>query len=398
MLPTSSKFQTAMRQSHRVSVAATIVPVGAPAADAQMIGGSIRLDVNARVRRQGTLVVGFDVNADLDYVRGLPFGGYARLERGVLFADGTPERPVVGHLRVENVSWSELEGQATLELADRMQQVQDEPFPQPWTPNGLKPSDAAVQAVHDVFGDTIAYHVSTTPASESPLVDATYDQDRAQAVTDLASGIGASAYFDHLGDFVLRPAPGDPADEVPVWEFDVGPDGTLVEVQENLDRSAVRNGVAVRGQPAADAPPIYSLAVDDDPSSPTRWGGPFGKVALVVSSQSVASQAQADSTAASLLNLRLGLARTVTLRGVPMPALEPGDVILANYTDGREELMRVNAVTLPLDVTSPMDVTVTAHYRPAITFSRRRRRRRAVRIYGGAAVWRELEGARMVKA
>ena len=37
-----------------------------------------------------------------------------------------------------------------------------------------------------------------------------------------------------------------------------------------------------RRRPSAEQPPIYALAVDDDPSSPTRWGGPFGKVALIV--------------------------------------------------------------------------------------------------------------------
>ena len=58
---------------------------------------------------------------------------------------------------------------------------------------------------------------------------------------------------------------------------------------------------------------------------------------MIVNLTGVSSQAQADSTAASLLNLRLGLARTVTLRGVPNPALEPGDLIEITYTDGRTE-------------------------------------------------------------
>ena len=398
MLATSDKFKIAMRQSHRVSIAATIHPPagsGLPPAAVQIIGGGLRLDRDARVRRQGSIVIGFELDADLDYVRHLPFGSYVALERGVLYADGTFERPQVGYMRVDVGGWSEVEGQATLELGDRMAQVQDELFPFPWSPTGLRPSEAAVQAVHDVFGDTIAYHVTTNPATEVPLVDVVYDQDRGQAIADLASSIGAGAYFDAAGDFVLRPNPPDPETVEPVWRFEVGPDGVLEQAQENLDRSAVRNGVAVRGQPAADQPPIYSLAVDDDPTSPTRWGGPFGKVALIVSLQSVQSQAQADATAASLLNLRLGLARTVTLRGVPMPALEPDDVILAAYTDGREERLRINAIQLPLDVTGSMDLTVTGPYRPAATFTRRRRRR-ALRVTGGARAWEALHDARLV--
>jgi hypothetical protein len=398
MLTVSDRFRASIFETHRVSIAATIyTPTGTPPpAAAQVIGGQVRLDSNARVRRQGSITVGFDLEANLDYVRHLPFGGYVKIDRGILYADGTYERPTIGRLRVDTVSWSELEGQATLELSDRMAQVQDEPFTSPFTPNYMHPSDAAVQAVQEVFGGSIVYHVRTDPASEPTLVDAVYDQDRAQAVADLASSVGAAAYFDATGDFVIAPNPPDPSTATPVWEFDVGEGGTLLDLQENLDRSAVRNGVAVRGQAAADSPPVYSLAVDGDTSSPTYWGGPFGKVALIVNLTSVQDQAQADETAVSLLNLRLGLARTITLRGVPMPALEPDDVVLARFPDGREEQLLVNAVQLPLDVASPIELVVTGHYQPTALLSTRRSK---IKTYAGAKAWgAELADARLVEA
>jgi hypothetical protein len=392
MLDVTPRFLAAVAESHRVSIAATIMPPTGPAVVAEVIGGQLRLDRDARVRRQGSLTVGFDLDTNLEFVRALPFGGYVQLARGILYADGVLERPVIATLRVNNVSWSQTQATATLDLADRMAQVQDEPFPTPWAPNGIPPSTAIVETIEDVFGPDIEYHVLTNPAAETPLVDTVFDQDRGQAVSDLASSVGATASFDALGDFVLAPNPPDADTVEPVWEFDAGEGGTLVDVQENLDRSAVRNGIAVRGQAAADSAPIYSLAVDADPSSPTMWGGPFGKVAMIVSLNAVQSQAQADSTAASLLNLRLGLARTVTLRGVPNPALEPDDVILASYPDGREEPLRINAVQLALDTTSAMELTVTGHYHPD-TLTRRRSSRRAFRVFGGAAAWRELQAA-----
>jgi Domain of unknown function (DUF5047) len=397
MLAVTPEFLAALRGPHVVAIAATIIPpTGAPA-EAPIIGGSLRMDRDARVRRQGSLVVAHDLEANLDYLRELPFGGYVRIERGVRFPDGTLERPTIGMLRVGTVSWSRPTGEATLELADRMAQIQDEPFPFPWAPAGLKPSDAAVQAVRDVFGATIAYHVSTDPASEPALADNTvYDQDRAQAIGDLASGVHAVARFDAAGDFLLAPAPGD-IDGAPLaWTIDVGPTGVLTEVAENLDRSAVRNGVAVRGQADSTSPPFYALAVDDDPASPTRWGGPFGKVAVITSSTSIGSQEQADATAASLLNIRLGLARAVTLRGVPNPALEPDDVILARYPDDREERLLVNSVQLPLEPDGAMDVGATGHFRPAALRSKRDRPR--LRVYRGPGAWRELADARLVPA
>ena len=395
MLTVSPRFLAAVSESHRVSVAATIIPPGGapPPAETRLIGGSLRADRDARVRRAGSITVGFDLAADLDYVRELPFGGYVQLERGILYADGTMERPRIATLRVNTVSWSRSQGQATLDLADRMAQVQDEPLIVPYAPTGLLPAAAVHALVYAVFGDTIVYH--ETAAGGSALVDAVFDQDRAAAVSELAASINAVAYFDADGDFVLAPKPPDEAHTEPVWEFEVGEHGTLLDAQENLDRSAVRNGVAVRGQAAADTAPIYALAVDDDPGSPTRWGGPFGRVALIVSLTAVQSQAQADATAASLLNLRLGLARAVTLRGVPNPALEPDDVVLACFPDGREEALRINSLSLGLDPASAMDAVASGHW---TSLSQRRSPRRAIRVLGGAAAWRELEQAELVTA
>jgi hypothetical protein len=149
-----------------------------------------------------------------------------------------------------------------------------------------------------------------------------------------------------------------------VWTFDAGQLGVMIGAEESLDRSSVRNGVAIRAQPDPTLPPIYALATDSDPDSPTRWAGPFGKVPLIVDSTSIQTQAQADATAARLLNLRLGVSRTLELRGVPNPALEPGDLIEIVHPDGRSELQHVNALQIALDPGGEMALTTQANWRP----------------------------------
>jgi Domain of unknown function (DUF5047) len=366
MLSVTDRFLQALRQSHGISVAATLYSPSAPSepVSTQILGGSLSCDVDARSRRQGALEIAFSLADPVttELVRELPFGGYAVLERGIRYADGTIERVQLGRFRIENVTWAELQGQASLTLADRMAQIADETFTTPFVPSGQKPSDAIVTAVQQVFGATIAYHVTTTPASETALVDVVYDEDRAAAISDLAAGINAQAFFDNLGDFVLRPRPSTVGE--PVWSFDSGELGVMINASESLDRSSVKNGVAVRATPNPTLPPIYSLATDTDPASPTRWAGPFGKVPLIVNSNSIMTQAQADSTAASLLNLRLGLSRTLELRGVPNPALEPGDLIEIVHPDGRSELQYVNALEIALDPAGEMRLMTKANWRP----------------------------------
>ena len=393
MLTVTDRFLAALRESHTVSVAAYLYPAsGGDPILVPVIGGSVTVDRDAAVRRQATLDIAFALGDTVtdDLIRELPFGGYATVERGILFADGTDERVQLGMFRIDSVVWTELQGQASLTLNDRMAQIQDEAFVTPYDPVGLTATAAVVALVEQVFGSNIAYHVLTSPGSESALVDTVYDEDRGQAISDLASSVNAEAFFDNNGDFVIRPR----ATVGPVaWTVDAGTGGVLVASTETLDRSTVRNGVAVRGQSSADVPPFYSLATYDDPSAPTRWGGPFGKVVLVSESTAVTTQAQADATAASLLNLRLGMSCTVALNTVPNPAIEPGDLIEIVYADGRTEQQLVNAVQLDLGADAELQITTTGQYLGASTLELP-----TVRLYQGPELWQQLDGARLVPA
>jgi hypothetical protein len=370
MLTVSPRFLAALRESHQVSVAAAVYRPEdlATAVPVDVIGGQVTIDADARVRRQASMDVAFSLQQQdaQDLVRDLPFGGYCTIERGIRYADGTTERVQLGRFRVDSIVWRELQGQATLTLSDRMAQVQDEMFTAPFAPVGLHPSDACVAAVQQVFGSTIAYHVLTDTSSEPVLGDATvYLDDRAAALTDLAGSVGAETLFDNLGDFVVRPT--GQATGLPVWAVDAGAAGSMVAAEETLDRSSVRNGVVVRGQAGSDpttgepGPTFYALATFDDSTAPTRWAGPFGKVPLIADSTTVTSQAQADSTARSLLNLRLGLQRTLSLQSLPNPALEPGDIISLTFADGRTEQQTVNSTQIGLDPTGPLTLTTTSH-------------------------------------
>jgi hypothetical protein len=356
------------------------------------MSGSVTIDSDARVRRQGTVEIAFSLeDADVrDLVRSLPFGGYATLERGIRYADGTVERVQLGRFRVDAIVWRELQGSATLTLSDRMAQIQDESFTVPFAPAGMHPSDAAVAAVQQVFGTTIQYHVLTDPASE-PVIGKTtaYLDDRAGALTDLAASVSAEALFDNAGDFVIRPRS---SGGTVAWIVDAGDRGSMLAAEETLDRSSVRNGVIVRGQADAATAAYYSLATYDDPTAPTRWGGPFGKVALVAESTTVTSQAQADATARSLLNLRLGLQRTITLRSLPNPALEPGDIIQLVFADGRTEQQTVNSTTIGLDPTGPLQLTTSSHLLGVAPTAPTR----APRLYRGGPALDELADAVLV--
>jgi hypothetical protein len=133
----------------------------------------------------------------------------------------------------------------------------------------------------------------------------------------------------------------------------------MVDARESLDRTGVYNGVVVKGQAVADAPPVQALATFDDPTSPIRWGGPFGHVAILADSTTVTTVAEAQAAANSLLNLRLKQTRSLELTSAPNPALEAGDTITVAFPDGRTERHLIDAVTIDLGTAAQSIVTRT---------------------------------------
>ena len=222
--------------------------------------------------------------------------------------------------------------------------------------------------------------VTTNPTGEAALADTSFDQDRGGAITQLAQGINAEAYFDADGNFHLDPAP-DPATAILQWTVDAGDQGVLVSHGDQLERQNAQNGVLVVGQPDAATPPVTSLAVDDDPSSPTAWGGGRGKVPLIIKSTTVQSQTQADTVAAAELQRTLGLARTLTLNIVANPALEPDDAIDVVFGDGTVERHIIDQATFPLNTVDTMQLVTRSIYTPTVG------------LYRDADAWAELRQA-----
>ena len=108
--------------------------------------------------------------------------------------------------------------------------------------------------------------------------------------------------------------------------------GALLGSAVGESREAVYNAVTASGENLSDDfPPVTATVEDLDPTSPTRWGGPWGKRRRFYSSPLLTSTAQASRAAAAILATSTGQARTLTVDSVCNPALEDGDVI---YHDG----------------------------------------------------------------
>lgn len=230
---------------------------------------------------------------------------------------------------------------------------------EPYTvPAGILYTDAIQAMVLDRLPDQTAFNLATTTRVTPLLVyGAQQGGDPWQDIMELAQAIGFEVFFDPTGVLVCRPVP-DPTLGNPVWQFDETAVQLVAEAQRDFSSDQTFNDIVVVGQSTSTANPFSAEAYDDNPSSPTYVLGPYNRVTQRLTFSQITSQDQAQDTANAALNASLGAADTVTLTVVPMPALEPGDVIKVVCEDVRANgTYMVNSMTTPLSPADPQTLT-----------------------------------------
>jgi hypothetical protein len=219
-------------------------------------------------------------------------------------------------------------------------------------------TDAIKAMVLDRLPDQTAFNLATTTRTTPLLVyGAQQGGDPWQDIQELAQAIGFEAYFDPTGVFVCRPVP-DPRVGEPVWSFDENAVKLVAEAERELSSEQTFNDIVVVGQSTSTANPFSAEAFDDDPNSPTYILGPYERVAQRLTFSLITSQDQAQETANAALFNSLGAADTVTLTVVPMPALEPGDVVKVVCSNVKANgTYMINSMTTPLSPADPQQLT-----------------------------------------
>lgn len=229
----------------------------------------------------------------------------------------------------------------------------------PYTvPSGLLYTDAIKAMVLDRLPSQTAFNLSTTTRVTPLLVyGAQQGGDPWQDIQELAQAIGFEVFFDPTGVLVCRPVP-DPRVGEPVWSFDENAVKLVAEAERDLSSDQTFNDIVVVGQSSSTANPFSAEAFDDDPNSPTYILGPYGRVTQRLTFSLITSQDQAQAMANAALFNSLGSADTVTLTVVPMPALEPGDIVKVVCSNVKANgTYMINSMTTPLSPADPQLLT-----------------------------------------
>lgn len=364
MLVVSDGFLAALASPQRVSVRADVsrggqrLYTGLP-----VTGGSVQVSAHSLTRRRLSLTVAPHLRTGTySEEPALPTRTDAPLANNgqeitvwwsLHYIGGTVETIPLGVFRIDDVAGSIThDEQVTIRGVSREAWVADDAFVQPRTLSGPSAVSLITQLVKESRSDI---EVVAQVSRDARISDTTVEDDRWGAITTLAEAIPAVVYADPWGRIVIADPPS--VDAMPVWQVKAGQGGVLVRGRTSDSRADVRNAVVVRGEsPSGDFAPLQATVVDDDPTSPTRYGDPaegaWGRSPHFVSNPNVKSLEQARVIARADLSRLTGAAKSVDAESVPNPALEAFDVvdIITDPSDPAGTVRRhiLDSFTVPL--------------------------------------------------
>lgn len=373
MRPVSTSFQNTVRGPHVPVFRARIVEpwqvgVNPTGTEIPIASGDTVFDVNSDVN--GTL--SFKTSLDWESIN--PYRHEVYIERGVQYGNGTREYVGLGYFRVNSVEQDRIKGKPgivqsgliTITGEDRKANLRDGRAVQPIVfGSGASVSSVIDFLVQDVMpGVVTIYDTVNWPggtASTTLLGSAhVLTQDRLKFVQELVAAYGKVCYFDYAGRFVVKDAPNTGTGAV--TSINSGRNGVLVSASRAISRDGVYNAVVATGEPAGELPPVMGVAYDNDPNSPTAWGGPFGKVPRFFSSSFLVTPGQCTNAAQNLLDANKGFPYSVELGMVPNPAVEAWDVVQVVYDENLYETHIVDTIRCALSVDGAMTINTRKQY------------------------------------
>lgn len=347
MYPVSDRFLARIAESHQPAFRVQLFTTDGRVLDIPHTGGSVPVDRSQAIRRTCTVTVADPTLIPRTAADQLAtYGARLRISRGVYHGDGTSELVPLGVFRLDDVGGDVNDGPVTLSGKDLSAIVQDDKLTAVYTASGT-----VVSAITALIQRSLPTAEIVSTIADMAIGRRVYDieADPWAACQEIAAAAGAEVYCSPDGVFTIATLP-DLSTATPVWDVAAGEGGVYIRASRGMSSSGVYNGVLARGENTADnVAPVSSLVVDNDPTSPTYWSGPYGHRPMFYSSPTLITTAACTNAA----TLKLAAARAPNASGdfssLPNPALEVGDVVRLIHPDGSRELHQVAGFSVPLD-------------------------------------------------
>lgn len=348
MYAVSDRFLQRLAESHTPITEVRLLLTDGRTVEVEHTGGSVTVDRGNAIRRTCTVTV-----ADPALIPRTPtdqlatYGAELRISRGVSFGDGTSELVPLGVFRLDSVDGDVNQGPVTLQGKDLSVVVADDKFTAPYTASGTVVSAVTALIQRSIPGAAVASSILDIGIGKRTF---DIEGDPWAATQEVAATAGAEVYANADGVFIIATLP-DLATATPVWDIEATEGGVYIKANRGMSSDGVKNGWLARGENTAEnVAPVSYLATDNDPDSPTHWGGPFGRRPGFHTSSTLITPLACQNAATLKLAQAKAPNATGDISSLPNPALEPGDVLRVRHEDGSRELHQAASFTVPLDL------------------------------------------------
>lgn len=343
VFPATAAQRAALLGNHAMSSRITVMRGSASLGDIPFVGGGINATYNTQGGRDGSIVVD----------KGLIDAGYLNpLSDQIIIRTGVKnffEVPIFTG-RPDSTVLSLPDGQVEVPLLSRGAEAIRAAFESPWA--AIDNNQARLEMTRILQNVDATWTVDVSGARDVSIGTAlVWEDDRGQALDQIALGASLIWQPNRTGGFTIYTNPyflGPAAAPNTGITLRDGVDGVIVDVQSAKSREGIYNSVTVVAERFGNQVPIRVTVRDNTMSSPTYWGGLFGKQNLVVKSQLPIDVNGATTLAARILRQSLALQRNWSVTLPHFPLLDPGDVFTLWTAQDGPLLVVAESVDYPL--------------------------------------------------
>jgi len=423
MYPVTSKFLSAVRQSHEITFRAEVRSNGYKVLDLYPNSGSVNIDGGNTFRRTMNLTIADSTQQEIllnsvyqnysyynttystysalnsalssyskllvviSYTQSVsfnspyvpknaysaltPYGNEIWIWRGVKYPDNTIEEVPLGVFVITSVEIDDSGSGVTIKVSgvDRaIKLMRNKPTDSAYSSGYSTISslgvttiglNVALTALLQTFYPSIELNLTPVYLLINSFVLQIGDDPWAKAV-EIANSVGYDLYFDAEGVCTLDVFP-DVSGAVADIEYLENNEAVLLNVNRKISSDSTYNGVHVTATGTNMLEPFIATAWDEDSSSPTyRYGG-FGQVPVFISSNQITGQAVANNTAQRLLSRYIGSAEEISWTSIVNPAMDVYDVVqLVNTGTAINTTLIVDNLTIPFGASETMSAKARA--------------------------------------
>lgn len=349
MLTSSTQYKAHLHGPHNRDARVDVFDIDGNvlAQDVRIHDGEVDANITDRVTRTATFTT------DLEHYPELPtdpFSSYRAvviISAGVRYGDNSRELFPLFTGRIIDAERTS-SGQARFTCDDLAADVVNFRFEQPRAAD-----EATVLAqVRALILEAVPQAVfGTFDVDDAPMPELVWDEDRGQALDDLAAAVGGRWFTLGDGSFVVRRISYEPS--TPLQDFIDGPQGLMVSADVSTSRAGTANSITVVSERTDGTDPVRVTVRDTSPTSPTFFGGKYGRVSQIVKVQTPLSTGEAQTLARAYLNAAVALTEQWSSTVVADHTMEVGDTARFGYRSLSAEQV-IDQITYPLATGTPM--------------------------------------------